>query len=321
MRHVMSRRDLVRSAAAAGAAVFFSRAAGAAEAAAAGPGLHVGCRDSHLKVTGAADCWAALAAIGADGVEASIDDALALGGLHPKGYSVADAAGIERLAADAKAAGKRISALCMANRFEERPDAEVAWCAKAARAAKALGVPAIRIDVVPRTLARDAFLKLATETLKKVMDATEETGVAFGIENHGNTTNDPEFLKALFDGVGAKRLGLTLDTGNFYWYGHPLSKLYAYFEAFAPRVFHTHCKNIKYPEAEREKKRPMGWEYGKYNCPIDEGDVDFRKIVAILKKAGYANDLCVEDESLGKFPAAEQVVVLAREVKYLKGLL
>jgi sugar phosphate isomerase/epimerase len=316
----MNRRALMAGASRwAAVAVFLPRAARAAEAAAAG--LHVGCRDAHLKLTGAADCWAALDALGADGVEASIDDALALGGLYPKGYSVADAAGIERLAADAKAAGKRISALCMANRFEERPDAEVAWCAKAARAAKALGVPAIRIDVVPRKLGRDAFLGLATETLKKVIEATEETGVAFGIENHGNTTNDPGFLKALFDGVGSKRLGLTLDTGNFYWYGHPLSKLYEYFEAFAPRVFHTHCKNIRYPEAEREKRRAMGWEYAKYNCPIDEGDVDFTEVVAILKKAGYANDLCVEDESLGKLPATEQGKVLAREVGFLKRLL
>jgi len=225
-----------------------------------------------------------------------------------------------KLAADLKAAGKRLSAFCMANRFDERPDGEVEWIGKAARAAKALGVPAIRIDVVPRKSSREAFQKLAIETLKKVLEATEATGVCLGIENHGHTTNDPEFLKAVFDGVGSKRLGLTLDTGNFYWFGHPLSKLYEYFETFAPRVFHTHCKNIKYPEAEREKKRPVGWEYGKYNCPLDEGDVDFKRVVAILKKAGYANDLCVEDESLGKFPAAEQKTVLAREVAYLKGL-
>ena len=316
---MMKRRALmIDTARCAAALALLPRAARAAEAPAAG--LHVGCRDAHLKATGSADCWAALDALGADGVEADLNDALALPGLYPKGYSLADAAGIERLAADAKTAGKRISALCMHNRFEERPDAEVAWCAKAARAAKALGVPAIRIDVVPRKLGRDAFLKLATETLKKVIEETEETGVAFGIENHGNTTNDPEFLKALFDGVGSKRLGLTLDTGNFYWYGHPLSSLYGYFEMFAPRVFHTHCKNIQYPKAEREKKRPMGWEYGKYNCPIDEGDVDFTKVVAILKKAGYANDLCVEDESLGKLPAAEQGAVLAREVGFLKRL-
>ena len=35
------------------------------------------------------------------------------------------------------------------------------------------------------------------------------------------------------------------------------------------------------------------------------------RIVEILRKANYRGDLCVEDESLGKFPAAEQADVLA----------
>ena len=122
------------------------------------------------------------------------------------------------------------------------------------------------------------------KTLKRVIETTEDTGVAFGIENHGGTTNDPEFLKPLFDRVGSKRLGLTLDTGNFYWFGHPLSKVYELYEAFAPRVCHTHCKSIRFPETEREKQRPMGWEYGKYNCPIYEGDIDFRRVVKILRR-------------------------------------
>ncbi|MCY3018417.1 MAG: TIM barrel protein [Planctomycetota bacterium] len=280
----------------------------------------VACRDCHLGVTGANDCWAALKTIGADGVEAVIADDLSLPGLFPKGYTAADA-GQEKLAADMKTAQRRITAFCMANRIEARPDFEVEWITKAAKAAKALAVPAIRIDVVSGKADRLAFLKLASETLKKAIAATEDTGVNLGIENHGGTTNDPEFLNTLFGMVGSKRLGLTLDTANFYWFGHPLSKLYEFYEAFAPRVFHTHCKNIKYPEAEREKKRAMGWEYGKYNCPVDEGDIDFARVVRILKAAGYANDLCVEDEALGKFPAAEQRTVLAREVKYLQGLL
>lgn len=309
-----TRREFGRALAGAGAAALLPFPAPA-------PAILAGCRDVHLRLTGAPDCWAALDAVGADAVEADINDALALPALYGRPYSVADDAGIARLAADLKSAGKRLSAFCMHNQFERRPEQEVELIARTARAARVLGAPAVRLDVVPRRLGREAFLKLAVEALKKAADAAEAAGVNLGIENHGNTTNDPDFLKALFDGVGSKRLGLTLDTGNFYWFGHPLSKIYEYFEAFAPRVFHTHCKNIRYPESEREKKRPMGWEYGKYCCPVDEGDVDFRRVVAILKKAKYANDLCVEDESLDKFPTEERRAVLAREVKYLKGLL
>jgi hypothetical protein len=49
------------------------------------------------------------------------------------------------------------------------------------------------------------------------------------------------------------------------------------------------------------EQRQMGYEYGKYVCPIPEGDIDHAKVVGLLKAAGYDRDLCIEDESLGKF--------------------
>ena len=66
-----------------------------------------------------------------------------------------------------------------------------------------LGVPAIRLDVVPARLSKADFLKVAVAGMRKIMAQTESTGVAFGIENHGHTTNDPKFLNALFKGVGS----------------------------------------------------------------------------------------------------------------------
>jgi sugar phosphate isomerase/epimerase len=320
MEAPLSRREFLAGSVVAGLAAVSGVRASAAEEK---PKLCLACRDSHLKQTGQKDCWSALRAIGAEGVEASIGDDLALPGLfHPdRRYSAATPAGIETLQADMKASGRRISALCMNNRFEDRPDPEVEWGAKAARAAQALGVKAIRIDVVPHKLAAAEFLDFAVRTLKRLIEATEPTGVAFAIENHGGTTNNPDFLQPLFDRVGSPRLGLTLDTGNFYWFGHPLSKVYELYETFAGRVRHTHCKSIRFPEAEREKRRPVGWEYGKYNCPIYEGDIDFRRVVKILLAASYANDLCVEDESLDKFPADERGAILAKEIRHLKDCL
>ena len=183
-----------------------------------------------------------------------------------------------------------------------------------------LGVPAIRIDVVPHKPQTGSFLPLAVDVLTKITRATEATGVNFAIENHGSVTNRPEFLAELFERVGSKRLGLTLDTANFYWFGHPLSRLYKIFEQFADRVFHTHTKSIRYPESEREKQRPIGWKYEQYTCPVYDGDIDFGRIVGILKKAGYSNDLCLEDESLGKFPAARRAEVLVKEVRHLRSV-
>jgi sugar phosphate isomerase/epimerase len=282
--------------------------------------LTVSVRDAMLTHTGEQNSWAALKRIGSEGVEAAVSDDLALPSLSHAGekYSLATDAGIAQVRAAAGAAGQKITALCMYNRFAERPDKEVELCTRAAHAAQALGVTAIRIDVVPQKLARAEFLKLATTTLAKLMAATESTGVAFAVENHGSTTNDPEFLRPLFAGVGSKRFGLTLDTGNFYWYGHPLSRVYELYEMFAPRVFHTHCKSIGYPAEQRERQRPMGWEYGKYHGPIYAGDIDFGRVIAILKKAGYSNDLCIEDESLGRVKDAADI--LAKELRLLKDL-
>ena len=98
--------------------------------------------------------------------------------------------------------------------------------------------------------------------------------------------DNPQFLDRLFDGVGSCRLGLTLDTANFYWWGHPVSELYPIYEKFAPRVVHTHCKSIGYPDDKKNVRREMGWEYGKYCCPVYEGDIDFKKLAAILRKSG-----------------------------------
>jgi len=278
------------------------------------------CVDGILQHLGQKDIWSALRTVGAEGVQVDVVAGLTLSGLfHPTTkYTLATPAGVEQLATDAKAAGQQITAFCMHNRFEEQPEVEIKWCSELAHAAQTLNVPVIRIDVVPVKFARPEFMKLAIQTLGKIIEATESTGVKFAVENHGTTTNDPTFLNSLFDGVGSKRIGLTLDTANFYWFGHPLSKVYELCEAFAPRVFHTHCKNIRYPAEEHEKQRPMGWKYAEYACPIDKGDIDYARVAAILHKAGYRHDLCVENEFLGKLSTAEATKTLAREVQLLK---
>lgn len=280
----------------------------------------VGMRDAMLGPLKVEDCWAGLKAVGAESVEVEINEQLELPRLpHPEGeYSLASAKEADRLIADARAAQVSVAALCMHNRFASRPEVEVQWTERVARAAAAIGCPVIRIDVVPEKLDRQTFLPQAVEALKKIIGATAELPVRFGIENHGNTTNDPDFLDELFHRVDSPRLGLTLDTANFYWFGHPLSKLYAIYERFAKRVFHTHCKSIAYPEELREQQRPMGYKYGEYQSPIDRGDIDFSKVIEILRRAGYQGDLCIENESLGKRPADEAKTILIGEIALLK---
>ncbi|MEN6608046.1 MAG: sugar phosphate isomerase/epimerase family protein [Bryobacteraceae bacterium] len=281
-----------------------------------------GCRDAMLKHLGKPDPWSAAKAVGAEVIEVAVDDKFGLPLLSYPGrqYTLATDEGIKQLSNDVKESGLKICAFCLSNQFEARADFEVDFSAKVARIAKKLGVKVIRIDVVPRKLTVEQFLDPAAAALNKLIEATKGTGVSFGVENHGRGANNPAFAVPLLERVNSKRFGLTLDVGNFYWYGHPRPKVYELVEKFAPRVVHTHCKSIQYPADQRDVQRAIGWEYMKYVAPITRGDVDYKRVVKILRAAGYKGDLCVENEGLGKLPEADRIAELAAEIKYLKDL-
>jgi sugar phosphate isomerase/epimerase len=282
----------------------------------------VGCRDLHLKLAGLPDSWSCMKALGAEGIEVDIELDLACTYLfHPqRKYTLATAEGIQVLKDDLSASGCRITAFMMSNHFDERLEQELESARGIVKAAQPLGVDIIRIDVIPRKVVGDDFLPFAIKACKRMCEIADGTPIRFGVENHSKITNNPQFLEKLFDGVGSPKLGLTLDCANFYWWGHPVNDLYPIYEKFASRVVHTHCKSIRYPDDKKNVRRAMGWEYAKYCCPIYEGDLDFKRIVKILRKAGYRGDLCIEDESLSKYPATEQADILRKEIAMLKGL-
>ena len=282
----------------------------------------VGCRDVYLKLAGNSDCWSAMKALGAEGIEVDVGLNLACPNLfHPeRKYSLATADGIKVLKDDLAASGCKIAAFMMSNHLDERLEEELAWTRGLVKAAQQLDVNTIRIDVVPRKLDTEKFLPFAIDACKQMCAIAEGTPIRYGVENHGKFTNNPDVLDKLFDGVGSPKLGLTLDCANFYWWGHPLGNLYKLYEKFAPRVVHTHCKSIRYPDDKKNVQRDMGWEYGQYCCPVYDGDIDFKQVVAILRKANYAGDLCVENESLGRFPEAERGEIMKKEIALLKRL-
>ncbi len=61
----------------------------------------------------------------------------------------------------------------------------------------------------------------------------------------------------------------------------------------------------------------MGCEYGEHSCPIDRGDVDHGRVLAILKNAGYTGGLYIEDESLTKATQPDRVRIIRRTAEYL----
>ena len=226
------------------------------------------------------------------------------------------------LKAQAETNNVRIAALCMGNNFNaDDKEFEIDWAVRTVKAAAALDVPVIRIDSAmsgERHLPLEERQRLVAEALKRILADTQESEIDLGIENHGNQGNDPDFLEGLLALVDSARLGLTLDSGNFYWRGWPLSKIYEIFDQFAPVVKHTHIKNIAYPKEIQETQREIGYEYGKYVSPIHEGDIDHSRYFQLLRDAGYDRDLCLEDESLGRYSEEERKANLRAAAEFFQ---
>lgn len=234
-------------------------------------------------------------------------------------------ADIDELYGQARAEHVQIAALCMGNDFNAtHKKAEIDWAVRTVQAAAALNAPAVRIDAImsgEKDLPLEQRQQLVADAVQQILAQTEATKVDLGIENHGFQGNDPAFLAGLLARVDSPRLGLTLDSGNFYWRGWPLSKIYDIFTQFAPVVKHTHIKNIAYPPEIRETQREMGYEYNKYVSPIHEGDIDHARYITILQHAGYDRDICLEDESLGKFTPEQRQANLRATADFFRPLL
>lgn len=224
--------------------------------------------------------------------------------------------------------GLGITACCFltANDFSVGDNASnIAWEARAIELADIMGMPSVRIDSAmsrERELDFETRVKLFADGLGGALERTAGSNVALGIENHGFQGNNLAFQLNVYQTVGSDRLGATMDTGNFYWRGYPLSEVYGILRILAPYTKHTHLKNIKYPEDKREITREAGWEYGTYVSPLDEGDIDHAKVLGLLADAGYDGDICIEDESLGHYKTAEErIAVLERDVAHCTALI
>ncbi|HOZ47853.1 MAG TPA: sugar phosphate isomerase/epimerase family protein [Candidatus Hydrogenedentes bacterium] len=201
----------------------------------------------------------------------------------------------------------------------------VAWVTRAIELADVMGMLCVRIDSAMRReheLDFETRVNLFAEQLGAALDRTAGSKVTLGIENHGYQGNNLAFQLNVYKAVGSDRLGATMDTGNFYWRGYPLSEVYGILRILAPYTKHTHLKNIRYPEDKREIMREGGWEYGTYVSPLDEGDIDHAKVLRILADAGYDGDICIEDESLGHYDSsAARIAVLERDVAHVKAII
>ena len=282
----------------------------------------------HIVLCGWPSLKEGLTALGIDAVEMEFRPDRTVFAIDPKPgaerFQLDEAQGLEAFRRQLTDNNVQVCAFLMSNNFaSDDLDGEIAWTVAAIKAADELGVPAVRIDAHMHgegegEVARN--IGIFTAAMGRILKATPDSNVDMGIENHGYQGNRPDFLDAVLGSVGSPRLGLTIDTGNFYWFGHPLSRVYEIIEHFAPVCKHTHAKNISYPPEMRETQREVGWQYGEHVTTLWEGDVDHKRVADILKAGGYDRSLCLEDEALGRWQGDERRAVIKRDVEYMKAV-
>ncbi|MBT9150800.1 MAG: Inosose dehydratase [candidate division WS2 bacterium] len=224
-----------------------------------------------------------------------------------------------------KAQHLNICAILVENDFgKEDLEPEIKWGIDACRVASELGVKAVRINSVMQPqpeISIKEYTERTIESIKKILNSTKGLNVCLAMENHGVIGNKREFIHDVLDGVQSEHLGLTLDTGNFYWSGYPLDEVYKIIQEFTPYVKHVHLKNLTFPLSERNTKREPGLYWPDSAATIYEGDVDHQHIVNILKSSGYNGDLTIEDESLSKLPDDERIKIIKKDIDFVRPLL
>ncbi|MCD6510420.1 MAG: sugar phosphate isomerase/epimerase [Thermoprotei archaeon] len=236
----------------------------------------------------------------------------------PIGFSLSSSDGISALRRFLESNEISICAILAKNDFS-RPSlsGEVKYLLKVVKIAEALDVHIIRINPpmreVPGYTIRD-YISLTVSGVLEVLRASKDVHLA--IENHGVIGNNLNYVRNLLKEITDQRFGVTLDTGNYYWYGYPVSIIYEIYEELAPRVKHTHIKDAT-TERKLELRRPREVRM----TPIGKGDLDFNRILDILHKAGYDGDLTLEDESISPRDKESCKRVFKEDIVLLKGLL
>ncbi len=290
--------------------------------------MRLAIRDATLFQAGFDSLRQGLTAVGLTDVEVALTRDLRLPAPDDsleRGLSAVGEEAIGALAAAYREAGMRPCALFVANNFNApQQSAEISHVIHAMQVAETLAVPVVRLDGAmsgPDRLSRRRRVALYLHAMEKILAAVSDSPVALAIENHGRQGNELLWVEEVLAALPPSRVGLALDPANLYWAGYPLAQVYELVAAWAPRTVHMHAKNLSYPAAVREQRRPAGWEYGCCVCPLPTGDLDYGRIGELLAGAGYRGAVSIEDECLPKYSPAARPAVLRQAVDYLSTVL
>ncbi len=186
-------------------------------------------------------------------------------------------------------AGVRLSGLS-AHTPLTKPEIGVEYLKQAIRFAAEAGAPVVNTDEGPKqpwtSVAEDHTL--IKYTLMEASKVAEPRGIRIGIEPHQQYSRSPKGFDRLYRLVNSPAIGVNFDTGNSYLCGHdPLRWL----DAVKDRLVHLHAKDISVEHSNKERGKVTGTPVG---CACGDGVIDWKKVIALCKKAKRDIVLSVE---------------------------
>jgi sugar phosphate isomerase/epimerase len=170
--------------------------------------------------------------------------------------------------------------------------------------AKKVGIPGVQrhCGFIPEN-PNEPLYKEAVEAIRNVAAYCRKNGQQFRCETGQET---PITLVRAIRDVGLDNVGVNFDVANLILYGkaNPADAV----DLLGPYVQSVHAKDGLYPTDPHK----LGEE-----VPIGQGKVDFRVIIAKLKKFGYTNPLTIEREIRGE----KQTTDILASKSYLEKLI
>lgn len=229
----------------------------------------------------------------------------------------------ERLREKADELGMEINAYTVgANLYyptEEASLAEIERLKGQLDVAKILGASVMRHDVcysVPRegrVRSFDAMLPTIARNARKVTEYAATLGIRTCSENHGFVAQDSDRVERLFNAVDHENYGILVDIGNFVCVDEDnvtaVSRL-------APYAIHAHAKDMYISKTGGAGfGQTRGCNYFK-GAILGEGDVDVKRCIEILKRAGYDGYLSIEFEG-----SEDCIFGISKGYEFLKGII
>lgn len=139
-------------------------------------------------------------------------------------------------------------------------------------------------------------LDAVVRTFEPLLEQAEKKNVRLCLENcplMGNIAISPVLWQQLFERLDSDHLGLAYDPSHLVW---EMIDPYAPIGRFAGRIFHFHAKDAA---IDRERLAQTGiltdFSWWSYRIP-GRGEIDWQKMIALLKEAGYDGTISLEHE-------------------------